>query len=36
MKKLDIRNIGDLVKFGLRHGFIPPEEPDSTSTNTTA
>jgi len=36
MKKLDIRNIGDLVKFGLRHGLTPPEDPDFTSTDTTA
>lgn len=36
MKKLDIRNIGDLVKFGLRHGLTPPEYPDFTSTDTTA
>jgi DNA-binding NarL/FixJ family response regulator len=35
MKKLGIRNIGDLIKFGLSHGFTPPEEPGSTSTNTT-
>lgn len=35
MKKLDIRNIGDLVKFGLRHGLTPPEYPDFTSTDTT-
>ena len=35
MKKLDIRNIGDLIKFGLRHGFTPPEEPDSTFPDTT-
>ena len=36
MKKLDIRNISDLIKFGLRHGFTPPEEPDSTFPDTTA
>lgn len=34
MKKLEIRNIGDLIKFGLRHGFTPPEEPGPPSTNT--
>jgi len=36
MKKLGVGNIGDLIKFGLHHGFIPPEEPDSTYPNTTA
>ena len=36
MKKLDIKNLGDLIKFGLRQGLTPPEEPDSPSTNTTA
>ena len=34
MKKLEIKNIGDLIKFGLRHGFTPPEEPNFTPNNT--
>ncbi|HUU62990.1 MAG TPA: LuxR C-terminal-related transcriptional regulator, partial [Dehalococcoidia bacterium] len=33
MKKLNVRNIGELIKFGLNHGFTPPEEPDSTFPN---
>jgi DNA-binding NarL/FixJ family response regulator len=36
MKKLEIRNIGELIKFGLRQGLTPPEEPGFTSSNTTA
>jgi RNA polymerase sigma factor (sigma-70 family) len=36
MKKLDIKNLSDLIKFGLRNGFTPPEEPDSTFPDTTA
>ncbi len=35
MKKLGVKNLGDLIKFGLRHGLTPPGEPDFTSTDTT-
>jgi DNA-binding NarL/FixJ family response regulator len=36
MKKLDIKNLGDLIKFGLRQGITPPEEPDSTFPDSTS
>ena len=36
MKKLDIKNLGDLIKFGLRQGLTPPEEPGLPSTNNNA
>lgn len=36
MKKLGVKNLGDLIKFGLSHGFTLPVEPDPTSPNTTA
>ncbi len=36
MKKIGVKNIGELIKFGLRQGLTPPEEPGFTSSNTTA